>query len=136
MGASFAGMGTIGPEGTRRAASMRCAGTLFISATEAPDRIERSRVAVMSPVRDEPVLVLDDEPRLLGLHQRERALQLLPAQLEGELSRREPFAHLALGLGAVVEEGALLVRRVDAASQTITSPAPYCFGGITPSNEA
>src|SRR6185312_12436868 len=51
----------------------------------------------------------------LRLHERERALELLAAQEERELSFRKPLAHAALRLGAVVEPGAALVRRIDAA---------------------
>ena len=53
----------------------------------------------IAALRHEAILVLDEQPGLavLGAHQRERALELLAAQLQAELAGLEPLAHPLLG---------------------------------------
>src|SRR5690606_25324565 len=78
------------------------------------------RARLLSDVvfRREAVAVFDQEPALAVArpYQRVRALELGAAQLDAELAARESLARAALGGGAVVEPGrVVLVRRIDAA---------------------
>jgi hypothetical protein len=66
MGSGFAGRRPGSPTGARRSAAMRCAGTDFISATAA---FESHRAQALGDVlvRDEAVLVLDQQPLFFSL---------------------------------------------------------------------
>ena len=58
--------------------------------------------------------MLDHQPVGLRLDERPRAFELGALEEDRELAFLDPLAHLALGLGAVVEEEAVLVRGVGA----------------------
>ncbi len=139
IGESFAGSGSTGPVGASSAAGMRSrAGRRLSASTGMPDSTDSPR-AVTSPVSTNRSLCLirsqllrsevrtsANEP--LSFTPRRKMLSLpfsRPARTRRSASARSWKKYSWPSSGEYAPQ-----------SQTITSPAPYCFSGITPSKDA
>jgi hypothetical protein len=144
IGSRSRGSGATAPAGTSCAAATRCRRARGTSSTVAPDSTERLR-AVTSSVEAKRSLCLISSQVLGSLAMRTSAndpfsfsprsvMLSLPFSRPARIAacaRSRSWYQCCVRLPSGASSGVYTPQ-----SHTITSPAPYCFAGITPSNEA
>src|SRR5207247_2311688 len=137
IGESLSGKGRLSPEAVSNAAGSRCTGTEVSSSTVTPESTDRfcavrstlaakrSLCLIRSQFLASLVRTSAKDPLTFSPRSRKLSLPLSrPSRTRRSASLRSWNQYSCPSSGEYTPQ-----------SQTMTSPAPYCPGGITPSNE-